>query len=186
VRQLANDFKEERVSEKERFKYLLAASIVYSLSLCDPVPSIVYSPPLRDPVPQTDAAMIDPILGLIGLLVTIVGITVCYRANARGDNRDFIARFICLCWPLGWQMAVVFLVGAIPLIILLWVVAGPPTGTMSWSWEAVLGGFGFLVVIGYYIRLRSYMSSVANSDGGTSRSIGADSVSDAGTLTEIS
>lgn len=171
VRQLANDFKEERVSERERFKYVLGTWLAFS--------AVGF-------FPGRELGTSELVAGVIGVLVTIVGTTLCYRANARGENRDFVARFLCLAWPLGWQMVAVVVAGLIPLMIILWVVSGPPAETMHWSWEAVIGGFGLLMEVVYYIRLRSYISFVAHSDGGTVRPIAPDSVSDAGTLTEIS
>ena len=35
------------------------------------------------------------------LLVTVAGILACFHANARGDNRAFLERFLCLSVPIG-------------------------------------------------------------------------------------
>jgi hypothetical protein len=45
----------------------------------------------------------------IFVAITIIGIVLCYRANRRGDNTDFIGRMICLSWPIGIKLGVVFL-----------------------------------------------------------------------------
>ena len=38
---------------------------------------------------------------LAGLLITMVGLVACFRANASGDNRAFLERYLCLSVPLG-------------------------------------------------------------------------------------
>jgi hypothetical protein len=38
--------------------------------------------------------------------ITVAGILSCYSVNKHGDNRDFIARMICLGWPVGIQVIV--------------------------------------------------------------------------------
>jgi hypothetical protein len=38
---------------------------------------------------------------LVSLLITIVGLVACFRANTHGDNRAFLERYLCLSVPLG-------------------------------------------------------------------------------------
>ena len=58
-----------------------------------------YSPgPFLMKVPQTVNVAIYAILA-------IIGIAVCYRANKKGDNADFIVRMMCLGLPVGIQSA---------------------------------------------------------------------------------
>jgi hypothetical protein len=35
------------------------------------------------------------------LLITVVGLLACFGANARGDNRAFLERYVCLSVPLS-------------------------------------------------------------------------------------
>ena len=35
------------------------------------------------------------------LLITAVGLFACFQANARGDNRAFLERYLCLSLPVG-------------------------------------------------------------------------------------
>jgi hypothetical protein len=88
VSKLAEDFQQDRVNEKERFKYYLATSIV-----AGGVSQLVWFLGWAKPLHLITAAVILP--------VTIIGIALRYRANRGNDNADFIARMVCLSWPIG-------------------------------------------------------------------------------------
>jgi hypothetical protein len=38
---------------------------------------------------------------LVGLAISVVGLFACVQANARGDNRAFLERYLCLSVPIG-------------------------------------------------------------------------------------
>lgn len=85
---LAEDLKNDRVSEDQKARYFLATIVVYLFGLQVYV-MIGWKPSLV-------------LLGksLIVVLVALFGLEQCYLTNKRGDNRDFIARFMCLAWPI--------------------------------------------------------------------------------------
>jgi hypothetical protein len=41
---------------------------------------------------------------VLSLIVTIIGISICYIENKKAGNTDFIPRMICLGWPAGVQV----------------------------------------------------------------------------------
>jgi len=43
----------------------------------------------------------------IHLIIVLVGLWFCFRANARGDNRHFVERFFCLSAPLSLWISLV-------------------------------------------------------------------------------
>jgi hypothetical protein len=47
-----------------------------------------------------------------------VGTILCYRTNRSGDDTDFIARMVCLSWPIGIRVLVLFLSIGVTLIAL--------------------------------------------------------------------
>lgn len=57
----------------------------------------------------------DSLLGVMEILGEILPILLCYRINARGDGRDFIARYICLQIPVGIRSIVYFLLLALAI-----------------------------------------------------------------------
>jgi hypothetical protein len=46
-------------------------------------------------------------LAVLGI-ITIVGLVVCFRANARGDNQAFLDRYVCLSALVGIAMTVLY------------------------------------------------------------------------------
>jgi hypothetical protein len=107
VSKLAEDFREGRVEEKEKFNYFLATSVFWFIMA---EPFFFYG--------QTFKTM-DVISAAAGLTITIIGIILCYRANRSGDNTDFVGRMICLGWPILIKLAVLFLtIGAVIFILI--------------------------------------------------------------------
>lgn len=95
-RKLAEDLRENRVDEKERFKYFLATFIGWNMAVL----LWAYSPgPFGLP---------GFVAVAVCVIIAIIGIASCYRANQRGDNVDFIPRMICLALPVGLQLASVW------------------------------------------------------------------------------
>ncbi len=45
---------------------------------------------------------------MVSLLITIGGLVVCFQANAYGDNRAFLERYLCLSVPLGFMTYVLY------------------------------------------------------------------------------
>lgn len=41
------------------------------------------------------------------VIIVVLGILWCYHTNARGDNRAFVMRFICLNWPLTMRITTI-------------------------------------------------------------------------------
>jgi hypothetical protein len=154
---LAADFREGRVDEKERFKYYLATVVAWN---------ILVQTVFRYGVVYWGAHLLCA--GLI-LIINVAGIVLCFRANQRGDNVDFIPRMICLGWPVGIRLAVIF--GAFTLVIVFVdsLPAKPAAPETLWSTvletlqrrcDTTLGiyGTGFMVV--YYSDIYECLVSI--------------------------
>ena len=98
VSKLAEDLRERRVEEKERFKYYIAFIVLYGVTL-----------ELANyfPVPFNMARLI---YSAATLIIIITGTILCHRANRSGDNADFIGRMICLGWPIFVKLLVLSIV----------------------------------------------------------------------------
>jgi hypothetical protein len=83
------------VSEREKFLYLLVWAVVGIL-----VPSRVGG--------WAGWSSVRVALVVVSLLITIGGLLVCFQANARGDNRAFLERYLCLSVPLGFMTYVLY------------------------------------------------------------------------------
>jgi hypothetical protein len=90
---LAEDFREGRVDEKEQFKYYLATSVAWTiLALLFFFSGVTF---------RFRYLFFSALI----LFLTVFGIVRCYNANKKGDNTDFIARMVCLGWPVGIRIA---------------------------------------------------------------------------------
>jgi hypothetical protein len=88
---LAADLKDNNVSDLSQLKYLLAWLILQIVSYA---PNYIEGHPAQ---PLLRAMF----LLCLQLVLILGGTIVCWRANLRGDNHNFLARFICITWPIS-------------------------------------------------------------------------------------
>lgn len=143
VSKLAEDLRDGRVDEKERFKYFLATFIAWNTV----VQLFIYSG-----VPFSIGAFIST---AVNLTVAVIGIVLCYRANESGDDADFIGRMICLGWPIGVRLVVTFSA----IFLLLGSITSMPEGadgplpflsTISGKVREIWDRFLGIIVVAYY------------------------------------
>jgi hypothetical protein len=99
---LVNDFKEGKVTQKEEFKYLLFY-IIISILFMDKVLYIddVYN-------------IYDTINSIAMFIITIIGTYYCYLVNSKGDNKDFMVRYISIGLLVGIRIFLIaFLLGIV-------------------------------------------------------------------------
>ncbi len=99
-KKLALRFREDAVPEKERFYYLLAFMISFSF-----VTSTIVTSSLYASINQWDIYS-----DVFFFLTTIFGTYILYRTNSTGDNKDFIARFICISFPVTIKITLLIFV----------------------------------------------------------------------------
>ncbi len=101
VDKLVEDFRNNNVSEKEKFKYFLLFGVLMTLCM-DPFMYIGLS-----------YSVIDSAI-TAGMLIAVIGGTYyCYISNRDVDDKDFISRFLCI----GLPIAVRLLIFSIPIMI---------------------------------------------------------------------
>jgi hypothetical protein len=155
VSKLAEDFREGRVEEKERFKYYLATSILWTLAT---QPFLYYGSTFR---------IADLISAAATVTVTIVGIFLCYRANKNGDHTDFIGRMVCLAWPIGIKLAVLFLPVLVVFVVVFGIAVfrtGPDSDALNYATVGAIIG-GALFTIWFYWLLYKYVTLIAHAKG---------------------
>ncbi|HEV7591363.1 MAG TPA: hypothetical protein VGO40_24835 [Longimicrobium sp.] len=87
VTRLADELREDALSEKDKLGYLLAIVVIAGLV------GGASGPAFRTPIWAATA--------LLQLVISLGGIWYCFAANERGDGRSFIERYVCLGFPLG-------------------------------------------------------------------------------------
>jgi len=145
---LIQDLAESRVSQREKMKYLLAYVFLSSaaLGLGD---ERGYDWPFSRYVEYA---------GLV--VISLVGTYVCYRSNQKGDQLDFIDRFICLSLPVSVRFAVIL----IPSYFLLFAVRvwfrGPGDPPRAWEdWAKSIFVIAFCGV--YYVWLQARIGEIS-------------------------
>jgi hypothetical protein len=53
----------------------------------------------------------------IQILITSLGILLCYQSNKKGDNKYFIERMICLSLPIFFRIMILNALTTIPIVI---------------------------------------------------------------------
>lgn len=97
VNALIEDLKDEKISQKEQFKYVIAYSVLM-LFASDPVVHAGH-----------EYSYIDSIQSLLLLLVSVLGIYFCYCANRKADDKDFLLRFFTIGLPITVRcIAIIF------------------------------------------------------------------------------
>ena len=102
VNNLINDFKDGNVTDKESVKYFILLGLMSTI-----VDSPVFTM-------NMEYSVLDTISTIVSVLAYVLGTYYIYRINKKGDNKDFIARYICLSLPIIVRLFV--LLGLIGLI----------------------------------------------------------------------
>lgn len=101
-RALARRFKAKAVPSQERLCYFLILLILLSIFMSHSFIAWML-------VDTTGPTEWDFAGDLVDFVINVVGIIVVYQVNARGDDREFLERFICLNLPAGVQSIAVFI-----------------------------------------------------------------------------
>jgi len=140
---LARELREGTLSEREKFKYLLANVVLYALLL----ELASYSP--------LEYSESNLLMSLFSIIATIVGTYICYRTNQNGDGVKFIERYICLGVPLSIKILVLLIVAALLFAILM----GVQEDTTILDSAVVI-----VITIIYYWRLNVHIKSISHNN----------------------
>lgn len=155
VKKLASDLKANKVSEAEKMKYLTANTLAWMLGVffveLSPVP--VWNKPLFF---TCEIAM---------LVLIIVGIMVCYRANAEGDGKDFLGRFMSLSWPIQIRLFVVIILIMVASVAIVTpaieIAFGPLTEDTLQSLDDISRLIGVALLAVQYLWTRKYIKAAS-------------------------
>jgi hypothetical protein len=147
ARALALELRDGRVAEREKLGYLLVGLVIQA---------VIGHASLLSTLRSLSMA-----LGiLVALAISVVGAIAAFRANARGDGRQFLERYLCLAVPVGIQMYAGWAVLASLLYLLTgWhaPVAGSST-VASWAaWSFLYYG----AIVWFYFALRRHIAVAA-------------------------
>ena len=150
VSKLAENFREDPVDEKERFKYYLATVIVWT----------AFSQ-LSSHAGST-FKFVELVYAIVMVTGTIVGTIICYRANSSGDNTDFIGRMVCLSWPISIKIFAFFVTVGFVFLFIGGILTGGDISSGS-AGDIFFVVAAILVWICYYRMLYKYVRIIASS-----------------------
>ncbi len=90
-KELAQRFSRDEVPEREQFWYLIVITLLYSLATTSWMNNLVYEAP----------NMWDHVLDGVLVGSALLGLVWMYQINAKGDGQNFIARYVCLSFPVA-------------------------------------------------------------------------------------
>jgi hypothetical protein len=109
-RELALRFKNNAVPSRERFLYLLICITLISVIMSSFFISNVYL--------GTPSNWWDLCTDVLNIVITIIGIVICYRTNRSGDDKEFIERYISIGFPISVQIIAIMLFVSIPAVVI--------------------------------------------------------------------
>ena len=99
TKELADQIREGRVSEREKKNYYIVISVIGSLSAFSLIESDITNP------------MVILVMIVLSILITIFGINITFNTNQGNEGSDYVARITMLSLPVS--IKVVILVGVI-------------------------------------------------------------------------
>jgi hypothetical protein len=106
VQALTNDFIANKVTQEQKFKYYLLASVLLALI----IEILINFPAVEDPT------LVNGVGSLLIIAITFFGIKWCFAVNAKGDNVEFIDRMTCLGVPITVRILAVYFIVYIVLL----------------------------------------------------------------------
>ena len=100
------------------------------------------------------------VTSLLGLTINLIGLYATFRANQRGDGIRFVERLLCLGFPVGARVFVVFYGG-------LWLMTGISSGQWGWPNEVSPGFLAqwavvyLLVTLFFWRSVRKHVEAAA-------------------------
>ena len=149
-RKLAKRFRDNAVCEKEQFLYFLAYMVLLSLATST---WIIFT--LYDSVNHWDAA-----IDVLAVAYTLAGTIILFRTNARGDNLNFIARYVCLTIPVAVQTLLLL------VILFAFVITGEAFAGLVVNWDdtTLLDFIIYVLTLSFfYVRLNGAIRLAAAS-----------------------
>lgn len=92
---LVRDLQVDRLSERQKFSYLLGGTAIAMVTGRGSLRAYLATPG-------------SYVYALAALVITFGGMWLAFEANRRGDNKDFVTRFICLLVPLTIRWLVLY------------------------------------------------------------------------------
>lgn len=161
VNRLVEDFRGERVTERQQLSYLLFSVVLYTL-LMDAYLNSFLLPEL--------VSFFDKLMLPVSLTVAVAGTVLCFRVSPP-DGKGFLNRYYCIAVPVGVRVFVIALAGLIAWVLVSGVLELPWLDEFAeaegMTGEEFVGLVGLEVAYYWYLRRaiqRSYVVFGSDTD----------------------
>lgn len=150
-RWLARDLRDNKLSEREKFSYIIGLLILSAPLLVPTIPT------------NTQNITADLINALVFILIMIIGTIFLYRKNQQGDGKNFLERYICLSFPIGiisgfFRFMSMFIVSGIIMAIT------HQTVLSDMSWEIILNTLSVLTMMVLFVLFYEAITPTSSHD----------------------
>lgn len=101
---------------------------------------------------------------LVYWLITAWGVVICYKANAKGDNEEFIDRFICTSLPITIRYIVILIGVYIVYMTAGYITFGDAFDRFTEKWNIVDSIITNSSLIFIYLWQRRYMLKISGAN----------------------
>ena len=149
INKLIAELREDSLSQKKKFYYFLTFFILFIWI------GLVFQ---YIPVEVNFMLVLD---NVIYLVLSFCGLVICFKTNQKGDNINFIERFICLSIPISIRLTVIICIIYIPYFLIGYIIDFEAFDrfTDKTNWVSIL--FTILFVSYFYGKLQKSIKSVS-------------------------
>ena len=149
VNKLIAELRGDSLSQKQKFYYFLTFFILYVW--CGVLLQYIHA----------EVSFMLVIEDVIFWVLSVCGFILCFKANQKGDNINFIERFICLSIPISIRLIVIMCIIYIPYFSLGCIIDFEAFDrfTDKTNWVSIL--FTILFVSYFYGKLQKSIESVS-------------------------
>jgi hypothetical protein len=144
-KELALRLKNNAVSSREKFLYFFISSMMTSLMMTSSVTHFFHY--------AVELNSWDNAVDVATVILAIFGTLLCYRTNKKGDNKEFIERYVSLYFPVSIQMILLFIILATIIFGVLTIFA--PFGEIPEQTSALDLALIIVAYLYFYLRLNA-------------------------------
>ena len=108
---------------------------------------------------DSQEALIDT---TISLIVTLIGLIICFKINKKGDNQQFLTRFFCLSIPITVRLFLIMVIFlATNYLLFIWLQTIFSIQQLKPIYTLINAGAGIMLDVIYYAYMAKYLALIS-------------------------
>ena len=109
---------------------------------------------------SSNEALIDT---TISLIITLIGLIICFKINKKGDNNHFLVRFFCLSVPITLRLFLIMVIFlALNYGLFVWLQLHFSVQQLKPLYSIINAGAGIMLDVIYYAYMATYLARIAS------------------------